>query len=118
MALLRINGVDLPDPAKFEAPTNDLDSEESFRDEDGYLHRDPIRQDIRKIIVGWKGITNSELALIKSSVSPPSFTASWPTELGRVSKTMYASAEKSIILVKYESDAKMWWDIDFSLIEY
>ena len=118
MALINIDGVDLPAPTKFKIPNFDLDSGDTGRNELGVLQRDRVRQGIFKCEAEWKAITSSKLATIKAATTPASFQATILTELGPVSKTMYAG-DRNIEMVKYNDDYnKIRWDVSCNLTEY
>ncbi len=118
MALLNIDGVDLPAPTKLKLPNFDLDSEDSNRNELGIFQRDRVRQGVFKCELEWKAITSSQLATIKAATQPASFQATLLTELGPITKTMYAG-DRNIEMVKYNDDYnKIRWDISCNLTEY
>jgi hypothetical protein len=118
MALINIDGVDLPSPSKFKIPNFDLDSEDSNRNELGVFQRDRVRQGIFKAEVEWKAITSSQLSTIKSATTPDNFQATILTEVGFVTKTMYAG-DRNIEMVKYNDDYnKIRWDVSCNLTEY
>lgn len=117
MAMISIDGVDLPAPSKYRLPNYDMDSEDTNRNELGYLQRDRIRSDVYK--GEFEFIVNSSgLALIKSAISPAQFNATILTEVGPVTKVMYAG-DRSVEMLKYNEDYnKIMWSISFNLIEY
>lgn len=118
MAMITINGVDLPSPSTFKMPKSDLDSEDTGRNELGILQRDRIRQGVFKLELEWKGITSSQLHLIESAIEPASLRVTFPTPIGMQTKTMYVG-DRNIEMVKYSDDFdKIRWDISFNLIEY
>lgn len=77
MALLRakINGgwVDLPTPAPENYSTHEEFLENSFRDSNGYLHRDIIRK-LRKVECGWNALNGEQVRLLQSLYDYTSFT--------------------------------------------
>lgn len=118
MAMISINGVDLPAPSTFKLPKFDLDSSDTNRNELGILQRDRVRQGIYKIELGWKGITSPELYTIETAVEPASIQVTFPGPTGAITKTMYAG-DRNIEMVKYDRDHnKTRWDISFNLTEY
>lgn len=117
MAMISIDGVDLPAPTKYKVPNFDLDSEDSNRNELGYFQRDRIRSDIYKAELEFI-VNSSDLALIKSAISPAKFNATILTETGEITKEMYAG-DRNIEMIKYNEDYnKIMWSISFNLIEY
>lgn len=118
MALVNIDGVDLPAPSSFKIPNFDLDSSDTQRNELGVLQRDRIRDEIYKAEYEAAGITSSQLATIKSAIKPSSFQVTIITELGPITKTMMAG-DRNIEMIKYDNDYnKIRWNISFNLIEF
>ena len=118
MAMINIDGVDLPTPTKFKPPNFDLDSEDTNRNELGYMQRDRVRQGIYKLELAWKNITSSELATIKASVTPEKVKVTFPSEVGDIKKDMYAG-DRNIEMVSYDKDYnKILWNIEFNLTKY
>ncbi|OZV10797.1 hypothetical protein CIW83_18440 [Tissierella sp. P1] len=117
MAMISIDGVDLPAPSDYDTPNFNLHSDDSHRNELGegifYL----VRSDIYKLELKWKGITSPEVALIKSAISPPEFKVTIITEIGRITKIMYPG-DRSQKMVKYSEDIdKIRWDFSVNLTE-
>ena len=118
MAMITIDGVDLPSPSVFKIPRSDLDSSDTGRNELGVLQRDRIRQGIYKIELEWKGINSSELHLIESAIEPAELNVTFPTPTGMQIKKMYAG-DRNVEMVSYNDDYnKIIWNISFNLIEY
>jgi len=118
MAMITIDGVDLPSPSVFKIPRSDLDSSDTGRNELGVLQRDRIRQGIYKIELEWKGINSSDLYLIESAIEPAELNVTFPTPTGLQIKKMYAG-DRNVEMVKYSDDFdKIRWNISFNLIEY
>lgn len=118
MALVNLDGVDLPSPFSYKIPNMDLDSSDTNRNELGVLQRDRIRQGVFKVELEYNGITSSSLALIKSAIKPSKLNAKIMTEVGIVEKEMYAG-DRNIEMVKFDNDYnKIRWNISFNLTEY
>lgn len=118
MAMISIDGVNIPAPTKYKPPNFDLDSEDTGRNEEGKMQRDRVRNDIFKLELEWKSITSSQLATIKAAIRPVSFEVTFPTEVGIVTKTMYAG-DRNIEMTKYNDDYnKIRWDISCNFMEY
>lgn len=118
MAMITIDGVDLPSPSVFKIPRSDLDSSDTGRNELGVLQRDRIRQGIYKIELEWKGINSSDLYLIESAIEPAELNVTFPAPTGRKTKTMYAG-DRNVEMLRYdEVSDKIYWNISFNLIEY
>ncbi len=118
MAMINIDGVDLPAPSSYKMPRSDLDSSDTGRNELGILQRDRIRQGVYKVELEFKGINSSKLYLIDSAIEPASLQVTFPTPTGSNTRTMY-SGDRNVKMVKYNEDYnKILWDISFNLIEY
>lgn len=118
MTMINIDGVDLPAPSSFKIPNFDLDSGDVGRNELGILQRDRIRQGVYKLELEWKAVVSSQLATIKTALSPEKITVRFPCEMGFINKEMYAG-DRNIEMVKYDSDYnKIRWDISCNLTEY
>lgn len=116
MAMVNLDGVDLPAPTKYKIPDSDLDSADSNRNELGYFQRDRVRQGVLKAELEFK-VNSSDLALIKSAVKPPEIQATLLTEVGFITRTMYAG-DRNTEMLKYSDDYnKIMWSISFNLIE-
>lgn len=118
MAMINIDGVDLPAPTKFKPPNMDIDSSDSNRNELGVMQRDRIRQGVYKLELAWEKISSSELALIKAAIEPAEIQVTFPSEIGFITKTMYAG-DRNVEMVSYNNDYnKIVWNISFNLVEY
>lgn len=118
MAMLILDGVTIhPDPSVYSLPEQDLDSENSGRNELGVMIRDRLRQGMYKIELEWFALTNSELKTILGAISKAEFNATFLTEDGYVTKKMYAG-DRGKSLIRYMGDTnKMRWNLKFNLIE-
>lgn len=118
MALINIDGADLPAPSNFKISRSDLDGSDTGRNEIGVLQRDRIRQGIYKIELEFTGIISEKLQTIEMAIEPASVQVKFPTQLGVLTRTMYAG-DRNIEMVKYDPDYnKIRWDISCNLIEY
>ena len=118
MAMINIDGVDLPSPSSFKIPRSDIDSDGTGRNELGVLQRDRIRQGLYKIELEWKGITSSQLQIIEDAIEPAEINVTFPTPQGLQTKKMYAG-DRNIEMLRYNDDTdKILWNISFNLIEY
>lgn len=116
--MINIGGVDLPTPSTFKLPRFDLDSSDTNRNELGIMQRDRVRQGIYKIELEWKGITSIQLNTIINAIEPASLQVNFPSEIGFITKTMYAG-DRNVEVARYDSDySKIRWNISFNLTEY
>lgn len=63
---LKINGVAMPTPTKYEYTEADFDSPDSHRSETGVMIRDPIRFDCHTVKCTWNAIKNTDLRKLKT----------------------------------------------------
>lgn len=118
MAMITIDGVDLPSPSSFKLPRFDMDSGDTNRNELGVLQRDRIRQGIYKIELEFKGINSSNLYLIESAIEPAELNVTFPTPTGKQTKKMYAG-DRNVEMVKYDDNPDLIrWNLSFNLVEY
>ncbi len=119
MAIISIDGVDLPSPSVYKLPRFDMDSSDTTRNELGVLQRDRIRQGIYKIELEWRAITSPQLHLIETAIEPARLQVKFLTPTGYKTKTMYVG-DRSLEMVLFgnrETD-DIRWNISFNLIEY
>lgn len=64
LTYLQIDGVKLPTPSEYTAVYSDFDSDDSVRNEEGYLHRNCIRTNHSAPKFKWNNITATDLAVI------------------------------------------------------
>ena len=68
LTYLQIDGVKLPTPSEYTAVYSDFDSDDSVRDETGYLHRNNIRSNHSAPKFKWINIKATDLAEILKAV--------------------------------------------------
>lgn len=119
MAILNIDGVDMPAPSSYKIQRFDLDSQDTNRNELGILQRDRVRQGIYKIEVEFKGKTSSEMYTIEPAIEPAKIQVTFPTPKGYITRTMYVGDRQGPEMVKHDSNTdKIRWDMSFNLVEY
>ena len=118
MAMINIDGVDLPAPSSYKMPRSDLDSSDTGRNELGILQRDRIRQGVYKVELEFKGINSSQLYLIESAVEPAELNVTIPTPTGLQTKKMYAGDRNAEMIKYHDLPDFILWNLSFNLIEY
>lgn len=63
-ALVRVSGVDLPEPSTYEANTATI--VDSARNVDGYVIGSVIRHDVAKVTLGWRWLSAQDWAAVTS----------------------------------------------------
>jgi len=117
MAIITIDGVDLPAPSSMSIPMSDLDSPDTTRNELGILQRDRIRSNVYKVEFSWNVLTNSEVSTILNAIEPDKFTVTFPTPYGNVTKEMYCG-DRKLEAVLYRNGNNPLWSLSFNVIEY
>ena len=101
---------------------SDLDSDNSNRDETGYLHRDRLRQAVRKIQVNLQCISLNKTSQIMQAVIPDKVNVTFldPQEGGFITAEMYVNDRtcKLSLLSDYEKPNESMWDVSFNLTQY
>lgn len=117
MAIIIIDGVDLPAPSSMSIPLADLDSPDTTRNELGILQRDRIRQGVHKVELSWNVLTSGEVTTILNAIEPDKFNVTFPTPFGNVTKEMYCG-DRKLEAVLYRNGQNPLWSLSFNLIEY
>lgn len=124
MALLRakINGswVDLPTPAPENYSVTEEYLENSFRDSNGYLHRDIIRK-LRKVECGWNALNGSQIATLQNLYDYPSFILEFTDNRNkRVQMKCYAGpiSAKAKFMDETTLQMTLRTDVSMNFIEY
>lgn len=116
--MVSLNGVDLPSPSVYRVGRQDLDSEDSGRNELGFLTRDRLREGVLKLDLEYWAIDNSDAVLILNALTSTEINVQFLLEGYTTSKTMYVSDRNSELVRFMNRKDKMAWNINFSLIEY
>lgn len=119
MALIRINGVDMPEPTAYDFEFSDLDTEKTGRDLNFKLVRARKRSRVYSVSVAWENIGIDKLKKIVTATDPVFFQVRlFDMVSGQfVEKTMYAGNRtvKTSLVKPDLSDAI--GSISFNLIE-
>ncbi len=117
--MIVIDGINMPTPSSFRMPMMDIDSEDTKRNELGYMQRDRIRQGIRKFELEYKGITSEQLVTIATAVKPEKVSVTFlRSPWGEITLDMYVG-DRIAEIVKYDEDYnKMYWKYSFNLVEF
>lgn len=101
---------------------SDLDSDNSNRDEVGYMHRDRLRQAVRKVQVKLTHIPLSRTSEVLQSVKPDKVNVHYldPQEGGYITAEMYVG-DRTCVLSKHtdlDDPEESRWDVSFNLTQY
>lgn len=114
MALLKINGTELPAPTTYSVQYSDIDSSDTGRAENGVMLRNRIRAGVVKISVSWSKLTQTETDLVLDAVRGVSCSVEYYG--GSTAKEMYAG-DRSLQLVCLGKDGARF-DVSYNLIEF
>ena len=121
MAVLNINGVDMPTPSQFKPLLSDGDVG-SFRNANYRLIRKRKRSDVRSYYVYYSFLNATNTSLLLNAIEPEQFTVicADPKLGSDATITMYSSDVNIEMLDnnKTVSGEKTWKDISFTLVEY
>lgn len=113
--MLKINGVAVKTPSKFEVQISDLDGE-SNRNAQGDLIRDRIAVK-RKLVCEWPPLTQAESVMLLNAVKDVFFEVTYPDpQLGIITKTMYVG-DRSLPAYQYKDGEVRWSSLKFNLVE-
>lgn len=116
--LLVIDGVNMPTPSVYRRGSADIDSEDTRRNELGFLQRDRIRQGVQKVELEFRGLTNAQVQALEQAIEPAKITVTFITHAGERTAAMYAG-DRQVELIRYHTgQAQARWNMSFNLIEY
>lgn len=119
MFQIKINGTEISSACSdFSIEGNDLDSENSNRDEGGVLHRDRIRSGVHSVPYVFTNLPRSVAATIKAALSGDLITMAYPDVDGTVTKTGYVS-KLTRKCTAYFGDGpdESFWTLEFTFVE-
>lgn len=70
MVLMKVNGVTIKNPSRYDIVLQNLASDSSFTSETGVTNVDAVRNNIHTISVAWDRLTSNELKAICDLMSP------------------------------------------------
>lgn len=118
MALLTVNGVELPDPSDLKVNISDLSSEESGRLQNGEMVKDLVARKIQ-IDVSWNTLTWEQTSIILSSVEQSIFlTVVYPDpKVGSYQTKTFYVGDRSAPAVWLANGKEYWGGVSFTFIE-
>ncbi|MDT8715434.1 hypothetical protein IAI10_02025 [Clostridium sp. 19966] len=119
MAILQINGIDIPDPSSLKVGVNDIDGDNSQRNAAGDLTRDRVAVK-RKLECEWPALTNEDISTVLTAVKDVFFQCKFPDpEEGQIiTKTCYVSDRSAAVYWKDPKTGQyLWKGLSFSIIE-
>jgi hypothetical protein len=96
LAILNVNGTDIPDPSKLEVTVSEILSKGSARNAAGEMLRDRIAEKV-KLTCSWNWLSNSDCAQLLTAIDPVYFSMTYPDPMAgsNLTKTMYAGDRKA-----------------------
>ena len=116
MAILKINGVAIPDPSEFSVDIMDID-DETTRNAKGELIRNRIAVK-RKLNCQWPSCGNAEMSIILKAVKSPFFTVEYPDPMEgtRITKTFYVG-DRQMPVYSVIDGVVQWEGLSMNLVE-
>lgn len=116
---MKIANTTVKEPKSFEFELNDVDGE-SYRDDNGNLHRDRLAVK-RTLKVSWGPLSTSEISTILSLVQAPSFKVKYLDALTGADRegTFYVGARTAPVYSYNQKFNKITWEgLSMDFIEY
>lgn len=115
--MLKVNGVAVRCPSKFEWGLQDVSASESGRTDDALMHKNRVAQK-RKISLGWNGLGWAETSKVLQAFNPEYINVTYPDMLsGKYETRTFYVGDRS-------APVKWWWignqrteSVDFDIIE-
>lgn len=115
--LLRVDGVDMPNPSKLQWGLQDVSIGDSGRDDTGYMYKGRVTQKV-KLEIEWSAVTPSVASTILNAFNPEYITVRYfdPKENAWQLKTFYAGDRTASTKI-WTVDSKIYESISFNIIE-
>lgn len=115
LALINVDGVDLPTPSDFSVGIQDLSKAE--RNARGTLIMERIATK-SKLELSWKYLTRTQLSQILNAVSPTFFTVIYMDPITDANRTgTFYSGDRSVGMLRFTNGVPEYRDVKFSIIE-
>jgi hypothetical protein len=115
MALIKINGVDIPAPSEYTVGIQDISK--AARNANGTMIIERVATK-RKIDLGWKYLSRLELAQVLNAVSPVFFQVAYVDPQDNTVKTgTFYTGDRKCGMLDYLEGVPRYKDVSFSLIE-
>lgn len=115
MALIKIDGVDMPTPSEYDYSIQDISKAERVANGDLVIDRINTKD---KIYLKFNHLSKADLSLILGAVTPISFAVEYEDPLTdtRITGTFYVG-DRKMGLFRYVNGKSVWRNITFNLIE-
>lgn len=117
MAMIKVDGVEMPCPSVFQWNIQDISAAESGRTDDTIMHKNRVGQK-RKISLQWNGLDIEKTSFVLKAFNPETFSVTYPDALSgkEETRTFYAGDRTA--------PYKCWWvgnkrveSVSFDIIE-
>lgn len=115
MALISVNGVDLPTPSEYTVGIMDLSKAERNVRGDMIIERIATK---RKIDLGWAYLTGIQYSQILTAVDAVFFTVNYfDPKTNNMRVGTFYSGDRQAPMMKFTNGVANWKDVKFNLIE-
>lgn len=115
MALIKINGVDLPTPSEFSVSIQDVVNAERNARATMIMELIGVKQ---KIELSWAFLTAAQLSQVLTAVKPLFFTVTYPDPETNTTRTAtFYKGDRPAPMMDFRSGIARYQDVKFSLIE-
>lgn len=117
MALIRVDGVDMPEPSKFQWGLQDVSIGDSGRDDSGKMFKGRVTQKV-KIELSWVAVTPSDAAKILQAFNPEYIDVRYydPMDNAYQIKNFYVGDRSAPVKI-WTVNQKLYETISFDIIE-
>lgn len=115
--LIRVNGVDMPNPSKLQWGLQDVSIGDSGRDDTGYMYKGRVTQK-RKLELEWSAVSPSVASTILTAFNPEYINVRYfdPMTNSWQIKNFYVGDRTGNVKI-WTTDAKIYETISFNIIE-
>ena len=123
-SIVKIGGVELPTPSKFNPHYRDYDSKNAGRSEDVTMTRDVIRSDVKQVGFTWR-VQTPDLRTIREAIKPLEleltfFDINQPADVQYTTMTCYAEPSRDPEVIQWDAcdPEQTWWEFTVTFTEY
>ena len=117
MALLRVDGVDMPEPSRLQWSLQDVSVGDSGRDDSGKMYKGRITQKV-KLEIAWNAVSPSSASTILNAFNPEYINVRYfdPKANAYQVKNFYVG-DRAVPFKIFTSKQKMYETLSFDIIE-
>lgn len=117
MAMIKVDGVEMPCPSSFTWGLSDVSASESGRTDDTIMHKNRVGQK-RTISLQWNGLKKEEVSKILQAFNPEYIQVTYPDAMSGADET------RTFYVGDRSAPVKCWWvgnqryeSVSFDIIE-